>query len=73
MNIRNDNNVAKPITIIREEFIIDLKNLINDSGLPAFILEPILKDTYNRIKIVEQQQLENDKKRYQEMLDNEQG
>lgn len=61
----------KPITIVREEFIEELTNLINNSGLPAFILEPVLRDTYNKVKAVERQQLENDKKRYQEMLDNE--
>jgi hypothetical protein len=63
-----NNNIIKPITIIREEFMIDLKNLINDSELPAFILEPILRDTYNKVKIAEQQQLENDKKLYQDMI-----
>lgn len=61
----------KPITIVREEFIEELTNLINNSGLPAFILEPVLRDTYNKVKAAERQQLENDKKRYQEMLDNE--
>lgn len=61
----------KPITIVREEFIEGLTNLINNSGLPAFILEPVLRDTYNKVKAAERQQLENDKKRYQEMLDNE--
>ena len=67
--MKND-NIMKPVTIIREEFINNLENLISESELPAFILEPILKDTYNRVKIAERQQLNNDKKRYQEMLDN---
>ena len=68
--MKNDNIVMKPITIIREEFINDLENLISESELPAFILEPILKDTYNKVKIAERQQLSNDLKRYQEMIDN---
>ena len=64
-------NITKPITIVYEEFKNELKDLINNSCLPPFILEPILRDMYNKVKIAEQQQLENDRQRYQEMLDNE--
>lgn len=64
-----ENKIQKPLTIVCEEFKNDLKNLINDSQLPAFIIEPILRDTYNKVKVAEQTQLENDKKRYQELLD----
>ena len=60
----------KPITIIYEDFKNELKDLINNSGLPPFILEPILRDTYNKVKMAEQQQLENDRKNYQEFIKN---
>lgn len=60
----------KPITIIYEDFKNALKDLINNSGLPPFILEPILRDTYNKVKMAEQQQLENDRKNYQEFIKN---
>lgn len=43
--------------------------MINDSELPMFVLEPIFKDMHNKIRIAEQQQLENDKKKYQELID----
>lgn len=60
--------VLKPVTILREEFITNLTNMINDSELPMFVLEPIFKDMHNKIRIAEQQQLENDKIKYQEMI-----
>lgn len=65
------NKTKKPVTIIRSEFITQLTDLINDSELPMFVLEPIFKDMHNKIRIAEQQQLENDKKLYQELLDKE--
>lgn len=63
-----ENNISKPITLIYEEFKKELKDLINNSTLPPFILEPILRDAYNRVKIAEQQQLEKDRQYYQELL-----
>lgn len=65
----NNKEVLKPVTILREEFIANLTNMINDSELPMFVLEPIFKDMHNKIRIAEQQQLENDKKKYQELID----
>lgn len=64
----NNKEILKPVTILREEFITNLTNMINDSELPMFVLEPIFKDMHNKIRIAEQQQLENDKKKYQEMI-----
>lgn len=61
--------ILKPVTILREEFITNLTNMINDSELPMFVLEPIFKDMHSKIKIAEQQQLDNDKKKYQELID----
>ena len=54
----------KPITVVRHDFINALTALINDSQLPPFILEPILKDFYADIHVIAQQQLENDMKQY---------
>ena len=67
--MENNRVLQKPVTILREEFINNLTDLINDSDLPMFVLEPIFKDMHSKIKAAERQQLENDKKRYQEMLD----
>lgn len=44
------NNTQKPVTVIRAEFKHNLINLINNCGLPAFIVEPILKDLYTETR-----------------------
>lgn len=58
--------IMKPMSIARHEFINSLTDLINNSQLPAFVLEAVLKDMYNDIRIVSQKQLENDMRTYQE-------
>lgn len=56
--------INKPITLIRAELISNLTNSINNSSLPAFVIEPILKDLYNEVRALTQQQLEEDRKNY---------
>lgn len=62
--------IRKPITIVRADFITNLSKLINESELPSFMVEPILKDFLNDMRIISQKQLESDRKKYQEMLEN---
>lgn len=62
--------ITKPASILRSEFITSLTELINTSGLPAFIIEPILKDFYFDIKSIAQNQLSDDVKTYEEALEN---
>ena len=61
----------KPSSIIYEEFKQDLANLINNSGLPAFIIEPVLKDYLNEIKLLAQRQYQADKVEYEKSLANQ--
>lgn len=63
-----NNEIQKPLSILRAEFISSLTELINTSKLPPYIIEPILKDMYNEVYIYSQKQLEEDTKRYQEQL-----
>ena len=49
------------VIIKNMEFKQKLVGLINESGLPAFILKPIFKDIYEQLNVLEQQQ-------YQEVL-----
>lgn len=58
--------IRKPLSVLRAEFISQLTELINASSLPPFIIEPILKDLYNDIKILSQKQLETDIRTYEE-------
>lgn len=63
-----NNKIIKPTSIARAEFISSLTALINDSMLPAFILEPILKDTYFDVKVIAQKQLDEDMTKYRQAL-----
>lgn len=58
----------KPITVIYEDFKQELANLINNSGLPAFMIEPVLQNYLNETKVVMQKQYESDKAKYEEYL-----
>lgn len=58
------NQIMKPMTVARHEFVNALTDLVNNSQLPAFVLEAVLKDVYMDIKLIAQRQLENDLKRY---------
>lgn len=62
-------NVSKPVTVARAEFVSNLTDLINGSELPAFIIEPILKDFLNDVRAIAQRQLEQDTIQYQQMLE----
>lgn len=62
-------NIQKPITVTRADFISNMTNLINNSGLPAFVIEPILKDMLGDVRIVANKQLEADTKSYHEAIE----
>ncbi len=55
----------KPITIAREDFIENLVKIINDSGLPIFVVRDELNRAYNQLAQVEKEQLEQDKKTWE--------
>lgn len=61
----------KPANLIMEETKENIVKIINESGLPPFLVEPILKDLYNQINILKQQELEQSKKQYEDSLKQE--
>ena len=61
----------KPANLIMEETKENIAKVVNESGLPAFLLEPILKDLYNQVNILKQQELEQSKKQYEDRLKQE--
>lgn len=63
-----NNGVMKPITVVRSEFINGLTTLINESGLPPFVIEPVLKDMLYDVRMMAQRQLDKDMQAYHEML-----
>ena len=58
----------KPITIIYEEFKQQLADLINNSGLPILMIEPILQNYLNEVRAVIKKQYETDKRAYEASL-----
>ena len=61
----------KPANLIVEETRENITKVINESGLPPFLLEPLIKDIYNQISFLKQKELEKSKKDYQESLKKE--
>ena len=61
----------KPLVIKRKEFIEKLNNLLNESSLPAFVLEPIIKDVYSLCKQATNQELAASYAQYAEALKKE--
>lgn len=60
--------MEKPITVLISETRGKMINTVNDSGLPLFILDSILKDLYGEIHALSIQQEERDRKEYEQAL-----
>lgn len=63
-----DKNIVKPITLIRQEFVDTLVEEINNCQLPMFVIEPILQDLLDQVKVMVQKQYEADKTQYEAQL-----
>lgn len=61
-------NIVKPITLIRQEFVDTLVEEINNCQLPMFVIEPILQDLLDQVKVMAQKQYEADKIQYEAQL-----
>jgi hypothetical protein len=63
-----DKNIVKPVTLIRQEFVDTLVEEINNCQLPMFVIEPILQDLLDQVKVAVQKQYEADKSQYEAQL-----
>jgi hypothetical protein len=54
----------KPTSMVINETRISLTDICNKSGLPACVLEPIVKELYEEIKYVSSMQLKQDTEAY---------
>ena len=61
----------KPANLIMEKTKENIAKVVNESGLPPFLLEPILKDLYNQVSILKQQELEKSRQEYENSLKQE--
>lgn len=64
----NEKDIAMPITVAREEFVRKIVATINESNLPYFVIESILKDFLNEIHAASIKQLEADRRKYNSEL-----
>lgn len=60
--------ITKPITVVRQEFIENIVNEINTCGLPLFVVEPILKDLLDEVSSAVKRQYETEKAQYEQAL-----
>lgn len=60
--------LTKPMSVARADFVQDLTGLINHSGLPLFVVEPILKDFYRDVSVLAKQQADREKEQYIKQL-----
>lgn len=63
-------NIKKPITIAKEDFSKNLIDLINNSHLPLFVIEYLLKDLIEEVRKASVKQLETDTLEYNNLLNN---
>lgn len=60
--------MEKPISLKLKEFRDNAVNLVNTSGLPLFVVEPILKDILGQVKTKLDQEYLQDKANYENFL-----
>lgn len=58
----------KPTTVAYMEFLKNITDTINNSGLPAFVMEPVVKDILAEIRSAANRQYEYDKEQYERKL-----
>ena len=61
----------KPLSLKRKEFMEKAVNLVNESGLPFFVIEPILSELLSVVKVESEKQYQREKEVYEEVLKKE--
>lgn len=63
-----ENKIEKPTILKLKELEKQIVELINNSDIPAFVLKPTFEKILNQLEIIEQQELENETKKYNELI-----
>lgn len=66
-------NIIKPITLVKDEFSKQLVDAINSSKLPMFVVEYVLKDILNEVHVVATKQAQTDMINYTAQLKEQEG
>ena len=65
--------MEKPISLKIKEFKNTAVGLINNSGLPLIVVEPILKDILGAVQTKLEQEYQQDKANYEQSLKEQEG
>lgn len=65
--------MEKPISLKLKDFKNDAVNLVNTSGLPLFVIEPILKEVLVAVQTKIEQEYQQDKIKYEQSLKEQEG
>lgn len=63
-----NNTIEKPTIVVIEETKAKIIDVIKESGLPAFIIEPILNDFLSETRAAAQNEYISQKNQYEKML-----
>lgn len=58
----------KPLSVMKDEFENEIVNLVNQSGLPLFIVEYVLSNILANVKVAAKKQFDIDLKTYKESI-----
>lgn len=67
-----EENVKKPLSVARVDFIDAIHNNVKYSGLPLFVIEDILKQVYLDVKQASHEQYLREKQYWEKQLSEEQ-
>lgn len=67
-NTQEFNMANKPIMLLKDNFTNRMADLINNSGLPLYVIEPILKDFLREVNAELIKQYEYERMQYEQAL-----
>lgn len=62
------NEINKPLSIVRQEFIDKITDTVVNSGLPAFAIEDVLKDLLQQVHVASVKQYKEEKLKYESQV-----
>ena len=65
--------MEKPFSLKIKDFKNDAVSLVNNSGLPLFVVEPILREVLVAVQSKAEQEYQQDKIRYEQSLQEKEG
>ena len=64
----NKKEIQKPTVVLIEETRRKIGEVITESGLPAFLIVPVMRDLFEEVTNASRMEYETQKRQYEEML-----